>query len=186
MKKLLAMVMLMAMPAGAANYYSCSACAVPGACQSGATQDCRYNAVLTLEEATAAIGTPEKSRWQVVAQTSSPGNGISASADNLYAPGVYRIDAYVAGNSYSSNIVVLNQPASVRIYSLLNAGGCLNNACTDLVFFKSPYMGSAENVLVYGAQMYANNPNGGRMATPGLTLSDMDRTSGMVYLYKLN
>jgi hypothetical protein len=92
----------------------------------------------------------------------------------------------VAENNYRSNVVVLNQSFSARIYSLLNAGYCAGNACTIMDFFKSPYTETGENRLASGGEVNQNTPNGGVMATPGLSLADLDRTSGMVYLYKLN
>ncbi|MDR1008658.1 MAG: hypothetical protein LBL52_00195 [Rickettsiales bacterium] len=166
---IITMLAILPVGAGAANYYTCSACAVPGACQAGAISDCTYNNKLSLEEATRCIGVPAKTRWVKVAQGGFSGN---YGAIGTFSPGVYRFDSSRdecnSGDICVSFVAVFDKDWSYR----MNDGYVLQIDADNAAYAKESFATA-----------------GKAMNTPGITVQDMEMKSGygwVATIYKLD
>ncbi|MDR1008926.1 MAG: hypothetical protein LBL52_01590 [Rickettsiales bacterium] len=150
---------------------------MPGVCQAGASTDFnKYNAPLTLAEATAAIGTPATNRWTLVDEQPT---AYQVKCGTL-PTGIYRLDAYNSVESYSSQIAVLDKPTdytlwlndsptpglNVRIYMGTNSCGAFNGCNGENCKFM---------ILASTNSRY----------TPGITLDDMKHAARNVAIYRL-
>ncbi|MDR1008984.1 MAG: hypothetical protein LBL52_01890 [Rickettsiales bacterium] len=110
-----ALLLLSTNHSNSANYYTCSACVIPELCKEGASTDFdKYNAPLTLEQATAAIGTPDKSRWNLMSESvDSPKDKTFTGA---FGAGIYRFDIFYPNlqSGATSRVVAFDRTFSFR------------------------------------------------------------------------
>ncbi|MDR1008938.1 MAG: hypothetical protein LBL52_01650 [Rickettsiales bacterium] len=157
---------------------------MPELCKAGAGTDFdKYNAPLTLAEATAAIGTPAKSRWTLVDSFEEYG-----SKPGTLSPGLYRVDASgitSVGCLRISQTVAMSKDTGyiMRSSSLPAEGNCAG--CAGVVFDSNnaTYSSVSYTVVAQNSTAYSQS------YTPGITQDDFapaDCSTHKTAIYRLN
>jgi hypothetical protein len=158
---------------------------LPELCNAGASTDfADYNKALSLAQAQAAIGTPDKSRWT---QIHTQSNYVDKTL-NL-APGIYRADSYYNSDNYTSLVFTLSTATNARVLTNNTWGPTAD--CNGKMHYNETDVYTGErtiNITAFGpADVQGCTGNSGRvMRTPGITVDDMNKTAKSTTVYKLN
>ncbi|MDR1008928.1 MAG: hypothetical protein LBL52_01600 [Rickettsiales bacterium] len=127
----------------------------------------------------ACIGSPDKSRWQLVAKYSLGDTAGNVSSGSL-TPGIYRFDGYYSDDKYGYGIVIFDHEVKYAFKDFIsNSESCCNRIVVNV---------NNEDALTHNAPgtQTADVGNYQVKAVPNITLSDMIRTGKTGAIYKLN
>ncbi|MDR1008962.1 MAG: hypothetical protein LBL52_01775 [Rickettsiales bacterium] len=137
------------------------------------TKDCAYTEnILSFEEATRCIGTPEKSRWSLVKQSAFAGDHQSVEL----VPGVYRFDVIRAANNKRSGVAVIPDNRTGYLEHTIECDGLL----CGWIWTRKP-----NDPNWYIQQAVRDNAPSVVITTPGITSDDIG-SEGKAAIYKLD